>query len=132
MYEAFRSLPIGPSEAKSIPNVPNWKVCSYFSLLPWRIFISKTPETASPYSAGKAAVKKSELPNTKALNDDISPPPATEMSAKWFGFGISTPSMRHESRRGALPWIEMPLVQPSCDTPANELAKRAGSPKPPA
>ena len=46
----------GPSEEISVPRIPNCTVCSYFSLLPSRSFMSKTPASALPYSAGKAPV----------------------------------------------------------------------------
>ena len=82
--------------------------------------MSKTPETALPYSAGKAPVKKSEFPKTCALSEDRIPPPKVAISAKWFGLGISTSSSRHCNKCGALPWIDIPLLETLGVTPANE------------
>ena len=122
----------GPSEAKSIPMMPTWNVFSFRWLFPLRSFMSKTPETALPYSAGKAPVKKSEFPKTCALSEERIPPPKVAISAKWFGFGISTSSSRHCNKCGALPWMDIPLLETLGVTPANEATSRAGSSNPPA
>src|SRR6185437_7462801 len=136
LYEAKKEEPvflsIGPSASPSKPLKPTWPVNSYLSLLPFRIFKSNTPEVASPYSAGQAPVKKSELLSTLLFNI-LTGPPVVPCAAKWFGLGMSTPSSRQRSPDGELPRIIISfLASLDPDTPAKLAGIRAGSPSAPA
>src|SRR5690625_7265345 len=60
------------------------------------------------------------------------PPPIVTTFAKWLGVGIATPSICHSIPLGAFPLTTIALSPRLPETPANDEARRAGSPNPPA
>ena len=49
------------------PSVPTCMACSYLALLPTRIFMSKAPESALPYSAGIAPISTASVKTTNRV-----------------------------------------------------------------
>ena len=105
-----------------------------YSLFPLLNRRSKTPEEAFPYSAGKAPDIKSELAKLVELIIDMIPLVDPCPSPKWFGLGISIPSILHNNPLGEFPRMIISLFwsDPAFVTPAKFKAMRAGSWNPPA
>lgn len=133
LWTADCRLTNGPSTAACNPVKPACRAYSRRSSLPLRSRMSNTPERPLPYSAGKAPVRKSELLITVLLRMLMPPPELPSPVAKWLGFGISMPSIRHNSPRAELPRMTISLLLSLADdTPAKDCAMRAGSLKLPA
>src|SRR5690606_34150886 len=85
------------------------------------------PESALPYSAGKAPVIKSEFASNCELKMDT-PPPDVPGFTKWLGFGISIPSILQSKPFGLLPRTEILLLPSSVlVTPEKDCAILPGS-----